>query len=319
MLGTAGVCVGWSWLVGLLGCGPSQAPEPSTPTPEAGTTQDTSSDPVTSTPSDTASTPGGDTGGLGASRCAVTATTLTCDHQSTTLFTGFTGLLPREVHWQVPLGEPPPEGWPVVLAFQGSIFTAELFWVVLNVDAFGMWNQGMLTKTLLDEGFAVITPEAHLGGFTAWDTNIPPMSLFWELAEDHQFMLDIFEGIEGGTFGPLDPDRLYATGISSGGYMTSRMDEAYRDRFSALAIHSASWATCVGPVCSVPNDLDAGHLPTMFLHGADDLIVPVSTMLAYRDALDALGVETETLIAEGVEHAWIDEAPVAITEWFRAH
>jgi poly(3-hydroxyoctanoate) depolymerase len=132
-------------------------------------------------------------------------------------------------------------------------------------------------------------------------------------------MLEILEGIDEGASGPSDPGRLYATGISSGGYMTSRMDEAYRERFTALAIHSASWATCAGPVCSVPDDLDDGHLPTMFLHGTDDAIVPLSTMLPYRDALVALGVETETLIVEGIGHAWTDEAPVAITEWFLAH
>ncbi|MCX4244032.1 extracellular medium-chain-length polyhydroxyalkanoate depolymerase [Paraliomyxa miuraensis] len=260
-----------------------------------------------------------DSGGETASRCEVTDLTLTCTHQSTTLYTGFTGLVPREVHWQVPLGEPPEGGWPAAIVFQGSIFTAELFWVVLDVETLGYWNQGMLTKTLLDSGFAVITPEAHLGGFTAWETNVPPMSIAWETAEDNQFMLDIFEEIDAGGFGPLDPSRLYATGISSGGYMTSRMDEAYRERFNALAIQSASWATCAGPVCSVPDDLDAGHLPTMFLHGTADPIVPMSTMEPYRDALDALGVETATVVGEGVEHAWLDEAPAAIVGWFQSH
>lgn len=253
------------------------------------------------------------------SRCEVTPLTLTCTHQTTTLLTGTTGLAPREVHWQVPLGEPPPGGWPAVLMFQGSIFTAELFWAVLDTDTLGMWNQGMLTKTLLDEGFAVVTPEAHLEGFTAWDTNIPPMSEFWELASDHWFMLDIFDAIEDGTFGPIDPDQLFATGISSGGYMTSRMDEAYRERFVALAIQSASWATCSGPICSLPGDLDAGHLPTLFLHGSDDAIVPIWTMELYRDALDQLGVPTETIVQAGVGHAWIDQAPEAITAWFLAH
>jgi pimeloyl-ACP methyl ester carboxylesterase len=255
----------------------------------------------------------------GGSRCEVTEHTLTCDHQTTTVFTGFSGLLPREVHWQVPLGEPPPEGWPAVLLFQGSLFTAELFWVALEIETFGYYNQGMVTKTLLDSGFAVLAPEAHAGGFTAWDTNIPPMSLLWELSEDHQFMLDIFEGIEEGTFGELDAGRLYASGISSGGYMTSRMDLAYRERFRALAVHSASFATCSGPLCVLPGDLSAEHLPTLFLHGDDDAIVPIWTMELYRDALLELGVEVDTVIEPGTGHAWIDDSPTAIVEWFEAH
>jgi len=275
--------------------------------------------------SDTTTETAGDTGGEAtggttpeASHCEVGDFTLTCDHQTTTVYTGFTGLLPREVHWQVPLGEPPEGGWPGVIVFQGSLFTAELFWIVLDVEIFGFWNQGMLTKTLLDRGFAVITPEAHAGGATAWDTNIPPMSLWWDLSEDNQFMLDIFDNIDAGAFGEVDPGRLYATGISSGGYMSSRMELEYRERFRALAIQSASYATCAGPICSVP-ELDTGHLPTLFLHGEDDLVVPMSTMEPYYEALLALGVDTEAITQEGVGHAWIDPAPDAITDWFQSY
>ena len=282
---------------------------------------DTASSQETAAPGDTAGDTAGDTddtAGTEASRCEVGEFTLTCDHQTTTLYTGFTGLLPREVHWQVPLGEPPAGGWPAVILFQGSLFTAELFWIVLDVDTFGFWNQGLLTKQLLDSGFAVITPEAHAGGATAWDTNIPPMSLWWDLSEDNQFMLDIFDRLDAGGFGEVDAERLYAAGISSGGYMTSRMDLEYRERFRALAIQSASYATCVGPICVVPG-LDAGHLPTLFLHGADDLIVPLYTMEPYHEALQDLGVDTEAIVQEGVGHAWIDPAPEAITDWFQRH
>lgn len=253
------------------------------------------------------------------SRCEAGEGSIRCEHETERLLTGLTGLVPREVHWQVPLGEPPPEGWPAVILFQGAMFSAELFWLVLDFDIFGYYNQGMLTKTLLDRGFAVITPEAHAGGATAWDTNIPPMSIYWDLAEDHQFMLDIFDAIGAGTFGDLDTGRLYASGISSGGYMTSRMDLEYREHFAALAIHSASYATCAGPVCIIPGDLSAEHLPTLFLHGSDDNIVPIATAERYVEALVALGVETDVVVQQGAGHAWIDAAPEAITAWFEAH
>lgn len=244
---------------------------------------------------------------------------MSCVYETQTVLTGLSGLVPRDVHWQTPLGEPPPQGWPAVILFQGSLFTAELFWSAVQTDAFGYWNQGLLTKTLLDRGFAVITPEAHLQGATAWETNIPPMSLAWETSADHRFMVDLFAELDSGTFGPVDPGRLYASGISSGGYMTSRMDLAYRERFSALAIHSASWATCGGPACIVPPDLDPEHLPTLFLHGSADAIVPQWTMEAYRDGLDARGVETETIIDAGAGHAWLDASPQAIATWFETH
>ncbi|MCR9162221.1 MAG: dienelactone hydrolase family protein [bacterium] len=266
-------------------------------------------------------TTGGDAGEPApqASRCEVTETTITCTHQTLTLFTGLGDAVPREVHWQTPLGDPPAAGWPAVFVFQGSLFTAELFWTVIDTEAFGYWNQGLLTKALLDAGFVVITPEARFDGNTAWETNIPPMSAAWELSNDHDFMLDIFDAIETGTMGEVDVSRLYATGISSGGYMSSRMDQAYRSRFRALAIHSASYATCGGAACIVPPSLDAAHRPTLFLHGGADLIVPQWTMELYADALVGLGVETQTIVAPSVGHAWLDEAPSAIVAWFQDH
>jgi hypothetical protein len=64
----------------------------------------------------------------------------------------------------------------VALLFQGSVFGAESFWAALDTDIFGYMNQGLAVATLLDDGFAVVTPEAHLDGWTAWDTNIPPQA-----------------------------------------------------------------------------------------------------------------------------------------------
>ena len=90
------------------------------------------------------------------------------------------------------------------------------------------------------------------------------------------------------------------------------------ERFRALAIQSGSYATCGGPVCAIPA-LDAGHLPTLFLHGADDVLVPVWTMEPYHEALAGLGVGTEKMIQEGVGHAWIDPAPEAIAGWFQRY
>lgn len=253
------------------------------------------------------------------SRCKLDGKRIHCSHHSDTLWTGTTGVIPRVVHWQVPVGEAPLEGWPVVIMFQGSLFSADTFWDADQNDAFGGYNQVLLVKALLDAGFAVITPEARLAGAGAWETNVPPMSNNWSSSGDHAFMLDIFAEIESGDFGACDPERMYAAGISSGGYMTSRMDLAYRSRFRALAIQSASWATCAGSVCSIPTPLDAGHLPTLFLHGRKDEIVPIATMLDYHTALLEAGVASEAVIDEAAGHAWLDAAPERVLEWFERH
>jgi poly(3-hydroxyoctanoate) depolymerase len=250
------------------------------------------------------------------SRCKLDGARIYCSHRSDTLWTGKLNVTPRIVHWQVPVGEAPPEGWPVVLMFQGSLFSADTFWDAQQDDGFGAYNQVLLTRALLDAGFAVITPEARLAGSGAWETNIPPMSDNWSDSGDHAFMLDIFAAIDKGEFGACDPTRMFAAGISSGGYMTSRMDLAYRSRFRALAIQSASWATCAGSLCSIPSPLDPGHLPTLFLHGREDAVVPIATMLDYHAALHAAGIESEAVIDEAAGHAWLDAAPEQVLEWF---
>lgn len=253
------------------------------------------------------------------SRCLVEAERLHCAHHQDTVWTGAGNLTPRTLLWQVPLGTPPVGGWPTVFLFQGTAHPAATFWDAEAGDDFGGFEQGLLTAALLDAGYAVLTPNARLSGTGAWETNIPPMATNWDSAGDHRFMLDLFDGIGQGRFGPLDPTRWYAAGISSGGYMSARMDLAYRDRFSALAIQSASWATCAGPVCSVPSPLDAEHLPTLFLHGDADIVVPIASMWPYHEGLVAAGVETEALVDEGGGHGWSSEAPEAIVAWFDAH
>lgn len=246
-------------------------------------------------------------------RCADEAGALSCAHGTVVCEVR---ALDREVHWQLPEGEAPADGWPVAVLYQGSFLSAERTWEAEPDDDFGGWHQTRLVEALLGAGFAVLTPETRYDGATYWDTNVLPWSVSWEKSADHRLVEAIFDGVDGGVFGPLDPDALYAAGISSGGYMTSRMAEAYPGRFRALAIQSASWATCSGAICDLPKALPADHPPTLFLHGEDDLIVPVGTMQKYADALEAQGTEVDVVREAEVGHAWLPVAPEAIVAWF---
>lgn len=252
-----------------------------------------------------------------ATRCEESATHVRCDHATVTIATGAFGWAAREVHLMHPVGEPPASGWPTVVLFQGSFYSAEGFFEG-DVDGdFGELNQARVVARLLDAGFAVIAPEARYDGATYWDTNVVPYDFAWDASDDHQLMVELFAAIDGGTLGPLDPTQLYAAGISSGGYMTSRMAVSYAGRFRALAIESASYATCSGALCVIP-ELPTDHPPTLFLHGADDVVVPVWTATDYANALDAQDTPTRVVIAEGVGHEWLDAAPDALVDWFTA-
>lgn len=247
--------------------------------------------------------------------CTFTADLRSCPH-GTVAFD--TPLGPREVHLQRPQGPPPPGGWPVVLLFQGSFFTAAWMWEATPSDPFGAWHQTATIGTLLDAGYAVITPEALLDGATYWTTNVPPFALAWSSSPDHDLMVALFAALDGGSFPDVDPTRLYAGGISSGGYMASRMAEAYPGRFRALAVHSASWCTCGGPLCVVPR-LPADHPPTLFLHGEEDLVAPAWAMRLYADQMAEQGLTHRVVTDAEAGHAWLDVAPGELLAWFDQH
>jgi poly(3-hydroxybutyrate) depolymerase len=251
------------------------------------------------------------------SRCTQTAINVTCQKEQSSVVV--TSLVSRNVYYQTPLGEPPAKGWPVAILFQGSFFGAAIMWSGDAGLPFGPYWETLTIKTLLDRGYAVLTPEAHGSGSTFWDTNIPPWDVDWKDAPDAAFMEAIFAAIEGGKFGPLDRDSMFAGGISSGGYMTSRMAVSYAGRFKALAIHSGSYAICGGPACVIPDPLPSDHPPTLFLHGQLDPAVPIASMQAYAKRLADEGRETKIVIDPTATHTWIAAAPEAIASWFDAH
>ena len=88
----------------------------------------------------------------------------------------------------------------------------------MHVDAvFDAYAQTDVIKTLLDNGFVVLTPAAPASLF--WETNIPPWDVDWTNSSDYRFMFEMFDHIENRTTfgGKCDFGHMFATGISSGG------------------------------------------------------------------------------------------------------
>jgi poly(3-hydroxybutyrate) depolymerase len=255
------------------------------------------------------------TGDGGASRCHVTGTGIACDHQTTTASDGASS---REVVYAVPLGTPPAAGWPAVVYFQGSFVPGHSAFAATQSDPFGMYELTLTIAALLDDGYAVLAPDTQSGGSTFWQTNIPPYAASWSGCADDVLMKALLAGLGQGTFGPVDASRLYAMGISSGGFMTSRMAVSYAGRFRALADHSGSYATCSN-VCSVPTPLPSDHPPTLFLHGDQDAVVPMTAVQPYLDALNAAGKETKLVTDADAGHQWLAESVQAIPAWFDGH
>jgi predicted esterase len=225
------------------------------------------------------------------------------------LFGGCTGAQKtRNVRWQVPEGTPPAGGWPVVFFFQGTVpanDSTRAF--AITSTAFGaVYFQASLHELLDDpqntgKKYAVIAPDAPVHfGMRFWDTN---QIGNYAAKEDACFFPDLFKEMASGAYGTADQynmNRRFAYGISSGGYNTSRMAVSFNQGspWAALAIVSASYATCAGPLCSIPRTLPANHPPTKFYHGTSDPIVPIGTMRPYFDKLSSQGIP-----AEKVEHS----------------
>ena len=270
-------------------------------------------DDVSDTAGDTSADAVAETDSATSSRCTITETTVACTHTVTPLKAS--PAITRDVYWQTPLTARPAKGYPAVIVYQGSFAGPALTWATLSKSTpFGGFYQGVLHARLLDNGFTVIAPTAAAG--VAWQTN---NGAPWESTSDHTFINQLLVEIEKGTYGPVDLTRLYATGISSGGYMTSRMAVSYAGRFRALAVNAGSYATCAGSICNIPDKLPADHPPTLFLHGEKDATVPIATMRPYPEKLTAQGVAAASVIDPSAGHEWLSVSPERITDWFLKH
>jgi predicted esterase len=262
-----------------------------------------------------ASVPVPEADAAGPGPCAITPESARCDSEPIATLDA-TGSDPRRVYWARPTRAAPARGYPAVVLYQGSIYGPSLSWDTdLPIDtAFGGYYQVALVDALVRHGFVVIQPEAS--GGLVWNTNSGGN---YDTSKDAAFIPLLLERIADGSFGSIDTAHLYAAGISSGGYMTSRMAVSYPGSFRALAIESASYATCLGPLCSVPAQLPADHPPTLLLHGTLDTTVPINTARSYEERLKAQGIETRFVEDPSVGHAWLAVAPDEVSAWFLAH
>jgi predicted esterase len=247
-----------------------------------------------------------------------TSHTLSCQYQSKSIAPAYG--VPRSVPYQLPDGTPPVGGWPAVVMYQPSIFPT--FWTAPDSTPAGAYYQVQTIQALLDAGYAVIAPPANqVRVFQYWDTNTPGVdtSYSYTTLEDYSFLSNLLNAIVGGQFGRIDGTRLFATGMSSGGYNTSRMAVSFQGRFRALAVQSGSYANCLGAQCTIPPQLPYNHPPTLFLHGGSDTTVPPSTMQAYYDRLQAQGIPVREVIAPNLTHEYLPAAPTEIVAWFNRY
>ena len=111
-----------------------------------------------------------------------------------------------------------------------------------------------------------------------------------------------------------DPDRIYLTGLSMGGFGSWSMAAKYPDTFAAVA-----------PICGGGSPANAGkikHLPIWVFHGDKDTAVPLQKSQEMVDALKAAGAkEVEFTVYPGVGHdSWVKAYnDPKLYEWLLSH
>jgi predicted peptidase len=129
-------------------------------------------------------------------------------------------------------------------------------------------NESLMRANRGALGFA--TPEAQRI-FSGAYVVAPQSQSFW-LEDGPRFaplVQEIIDDLVGSL--PIDPERIYVTGCSNGGYMTMEMTTVYPDRFAAAV-----------PICGVVAPLEPGG-PTLI---TDDQLRQISTptwLIASRD------------------------------------
>ncbi|MEM7186085.1 MAG: alpha/beta hydrolase [Bacteroidota bacterium] len=121
----------------------------------------------------------------------------------------------------------------------------------------------------------------------------------------------------------IDPDKIVAAGFSAGGHLaacTAILDtfedtenSVLSSKPNAIIVHSASYNTLKNSwfarhseqdpeAISTFHQVDKGLVPSIFFHGTDDHLAPISEFTEFRDKMDALGNDYQYKIFENVGH-----------------
>jgi predicted peptidase len=171
-------------------------------------------------------------------------------------------------------GEEPDRHWPLILFLHGRGESGS------NLDR--VKRHGLARR--LDEGLAlpaiVVSPQCPAGGW--WTTDVLS-ALLDEVSERYV----------------VDPDRVYVTGLSMGGFGTWALALRYPDRFAAIA-----------PVCGGGDPARActiRRLPVWAFHGAKDDVVAFEKSEEMVDALRACdGNVRFTVYPEARHDSWTE-------------
>lgn len=178
--------------------------------------------------------------------------------------------------------------WPVIMFLHGSGERGD------DLNQVKVHGPPKIVEGGKDLPFIIISPQCPAD--TWWDPQTL-IALLDEVLENYS----------------ADPDRVYLTGLSMGGFGTWQTAIAYPDRFAAIA-----------PICGGGLPYRAARLrniPTWVFHGEDDQAVPIQRSEEMVNALKGAGGDVQFTRYPNVGHdSWTAtyDNP-ALYEWFLKH
>ncbi|MEH2236738.1 prolyl oligopeptidase family serine peptidase [Nostoc sp.] len=169
-----------------------------------------------------------------------------------------------------------------------------------NLDDVKKQGVAKIVEQQPDFPFIVISPQCPRGEY--W--NVERLSALLDEAMSDDKLQSAY---------PVDPDRVYLTGLSMGGYGTWLLAAAQPQRFAAIA-----------PICGGGNPLAARklkNLPVWAFHGAKDNVVPLSASEIMVSALKARDGNVKFTVYPEAEHdSWTQTYNnPELYEWFLQH
>jgi predicted peptidase len=179
---------------------------------------------------------------------------------------GYLLYLPKEYEKQ--------SSWPLVLFLHGAGERGD------NINLVKTHGPPKLIAAGKDFPFIVVSPQC-------------PKDKWWEPIE----LVALLDEIAGKY--KVDPERVYVTGLSMGGFGSWR-----------LAAHAPERLAAIAPICGGGETYWAkqiSHLPVWAFHGAKDGAVPLERSQAMIDALKKQGAEPKfTIYPEAGHDSWTE-------------
>ncbi|MDF5739386.1 MULTISPECIES: prolyl oligopeptidase family serine peptidase [unclassified Nostoc] len=171
-----------------------------------------------------------------------------------------------------------------------------------NLDDLKKQGVTKIVEQQPDFPFIVISPQC-------------PRGEYWNIERLSVLLDQVMSGHkpQNGYASYVDPDRVYLTGLSMGGYGTWHLAAAQPQRFAAIA-----------PICGGGNPQAAGklkNLPVWAFHGARDNVVPLKESEIMVSALKARHGNVKFTVYPEAEHdSWTQTYNnPELYEWFLQH